>query len=391
MPNDKDLFISERITQLRGIATVGVVAIHTTGVIISNNVSLLTLPELSILTLINQLSRFTVPLFLFLSAFLYAHRYRTREILYRRYLLKRIHVILIPYLCWSVFYLAMQLLTGEMQISWLSPGAILVALITGQVHGHLYFIPLIFQFYILMPLFICSYRLAGEKMPALSWTLVLLSLALISAKFYLSFFSIPSAYLSNCLLIWWLPFVVLGTHAGLQKEKLTVILTRWRCVLATALLFLLAYMVFEYVHATHTVLAGSSLRPLGDWATFLRPSAYIYAILFLAFALLFVDYIHNPKFSFLLNSMNAVGHLSFGIYLVHPAVMAVLNKASKLIGYYPYNNFQCNLALLPGVLIVSFIFVKVSARHPMSRYIWGIQEHQRNSQTLPDKAAISSV
>ena len=126
---------------LRGIATLAVIFIHLTAPM--QNAGDLTLG------ILNQISRFAVPVFLVLSGWGLDHQDALDNSKnYLDFLKKRLTKLVPYYLVWSLIYLA---LNGYMT-SWnFTLAGTLQAFLLGQASYHLYFIPLIIGLYIIYP------------------------------------------------------------------------------------------------------------------------------------------------------------------------------------------------------------------------------------------------
>lgn len=143
-----------RLTELdalRVFAMTGVILIHVTSTFINHESSVMLL-GMNLAYLMNQLSRFSVPLFFLLSGFSLGIGGQPKS--YSRFLKKRCTRILLPYLIWVALYqlwncaLDFHLWLSQLQsIKW-----IVLELLTGRAAPHLYFIPIIFQCYLLFPL-----------------------------------------------------------------------------------------------------------------------------------------------------------------------------------------------------------------------------------------------
>ena len=102
--------------------------------------------------LLNQAARFSVPLFLLLSGF--SLEQTGRQVPYLTFLRTRSARVLPPYLGWVLLYAlantGFDLHTWGGQLG--NPPWLLRELLTGQGAPHLYFIPILFQCYLLYPL-----------------------------------------------------------------------------------------------------------------------------------------------------------------------------------------------------------------------------------------------
>ena len=100
---------------------------------------------------LDQLSRFCVPVFLMLSGYGLATQYEHKKIRYAEFVKKRVIKLLPLYLLWSV---ASILIISSVP-GWSfgnQPEQIPVQLLLGQADYHLYFLPVLFQLYLLFPL-----------------------------------------------------------------------------------------------------------------------------------------------------------------------------------------------------------------------------------------------
>lgn len=129
---------------LRLIATVAVVAIHTT----SQDMTLSLVGYYG-----NQLARFSVPMFLILSGFLLFQNDLNDGFLPRvEFYRKRFRRILLPYIIWTIFYsLVLHFYFNGQQNSQMILPDIVRHLFLGNGFTHLYFVVIIIQLYLLYP------------------------------------------------------------------------------------------------------------------------------------------------------------------------------------------------------------------------------------------------
>ncbi|MBP9819156.1 acyltransferase [Candidatus Woesebacteria bacterium] len=111
---------------------------------------------------VDQLSRISVPLFVSLSGLALQQKYGTGGVSWPNFWWKRLRRVLPGYLLWSVIFTLTFLLVPAWKSSQLQPG-FLLQLLLGRADYHLYFVPMIVQFYLLFPLL----RLLHAKAPRL--------------------------------------------------------------------------------------------------------------------------------------------------------------------------------------------------------------------------------
>lgn len=98
---------------LRGLSIIGVILIHITASINIDNVGIMS--EMSTMFL-NQISRFVVPAFLFLSGWglTYTNIFRNG---FRSFFLMKLPEILIPYFIWNIAYYSLLILVSNQNIN----------------------------------------------------------------------------------------------------------------------------------------------------------------------------------------------------------------------------------------------------------------------------------
>lgn len=136
---------------LRDLAMLAVMLIHVTSTYIAAE-SHVTFLGMNLALFLNQASRFSVPLFLFLSG--YSLGIGDKPMTYRAFLKRRASRVLAPYLVWVLVYeyanCGFDLGMWLEQLGDLSRQ--LRNFLAGQAAPHLYFIPIVAQGYVLYPL-----------------------------------------------------------------------------------------------------------------------------------------------------------------------------------------------------------------------------------------------
>lgn len=152
----------EEINIMRGIAIFGIVLLHVTAYFLGTaNTDYLVFK--AGLTL-NQLMRFSLPMFLVISGFALAYNFNKR-IEFKPFIRKRLKSIFLPYVMWSFIYFLFYIVylkkipvgvkvTGIESINLDGLNIVLIFLknlLFGWNYVHLYFVVLIFQFYLIYP------------------------------------------------------------------------------------------------------------------------------------------------------------------------------------------------------------------------------------------------
>lgn len=306
------------IEYIRGISMMGVIAIHVGSQYIGNPAA-----NINLIALLEIVSRFSVPIFFFISAFglfynLDIHAPFDPKYFYTR----RAKTVLIPYLVWSLFYLIHDgILYG---VGFPDPLHLLSTLFFGTAKYQLYFLVIMLWFYLLMPLWIWVVRRIGLKG---LFTLLLLQIAFdywssFSVSLNTFTYGLPDGsalkpFLMYRLNYWVLHYVfifVLGGwlavhidafHKFMQKRRLGITVFFWATMLALLafyyrLIFKQGYTALEAINTAH------QLSPEGIFYT-------------LASCLFFFTIFTYQKYpSFLNPILHQLGRHSYFAYLVHP-------------------------------------------------------------------------
>ena len=134
------------VEAIRGISMMGVIGIHIGAEYLANPS-----PNLHLTALFDIGTRFSVPIFFFISAFgLFYGQNPAVPFSYRAFLRRRWHAVALPYLVWSLFYILHDAWHYGMGIPPLLsiPGI----LFFGNAKYQLYFMVILIWFYLLMPL-----------------------------------------------------------------------------------------------------------------------------------------------------------------------------------------------------------------------------------------------
>lgn len=312
------------IEYIRGISMMGVIGIHVGSQYLSN-----TAANVDLIALFEVITRFSVPIFFFISAFgLFYNLDLNAPFDFRYFMKRRFQTVLIPYLVWSFFYL---LHDGWLYgVGFPDPLHILVLLFFGNAKYQLYFLVILLWFYLLMPLWIWMVRRASLV------SLSLLLLAQIGFDYWSSFatsfnlfvYGLPDTSLLKPFLMyrlnyWVMHYVfifVLGGYLAvhihafmdfMKKHRLGIMAFFW-----ASLVSLLAYY--------YQLIAVDGYTPLEaiNTAHQLCPAGIFYTITASLFFFTIFTYQKYP--SFLNPLLHQLGKHSYFAYLAHPIAITYL-------------------------------------------------------------------
>lgn len=307
------------IEYIRGVAMLGVVGIHTGSYMLENphaNIHLFALFEIA--------SRFSVPIFFFVSAFgLFWSQNLQTPFHYKDYIRRRFRTVLLPYVTWSVLYLIHASLVSH-DISLWHPLIFLKYLFFGLASYQLYFLVILLWFYLLMPLWRTMLRLIlAHPLPALT-TLFIFQIAF---DYYSSYFIItdtPHSFWDLCveyrLNYWVLHYLFIFLFGGYCAQNFTAFkdwVAHHKAGITTLFIVSFCSMLVWYYYllnqAHYTPEAAANLDHQ------LSPPGILYTLAASLFLFMwFQDYSLPAPVMRLLKTLSDHSYL---VYLVHPFFM----------------------------------------------------------------------
>ena len=297
-------------------------------------------PNIHLVALFDIGTRFSVPIFFFISAFgLFYGKAPSAPFSYRDFLTRRAHAVVIPYLIWSLFYLLHD--AWHYGVGFPPLLSIPGILFFGNAKYQLYFMVILIWFYLLMPLWRTLLR--RMTLPLLMGILAL-QIAFdywssFDTAFNLYVYGLPEGSLLRALLFYRLNYWVvhyvfiflLGGYIALHWETFrTWMLHRAGQLYAFGILSLIALLAWYYkllLVDGYTPLEGiytaHQLSPLGIFYTIGASLA-----LFAFFTRLGTETMLGRAFQIL-------GKHSYFIYLAHPMaityLLAVLHRTGHIL------------------------------------------------------------
>ncbi|MBN2907925.1 acyltransferase [Polycladomyces sp. WAk] len=332
---------------IKGIAILGVILIHVTAFSLRDTVPT---ADGGIYLAINQISRFSVPVFFMLSGLFLFHRYYGSGFSMARFLKKRARYILVPYLIWSVFYVAYAW-TFHPETAPHTAEDFVMALLTGRAYYHLYFVFVMVQFYLILPVLFWGYRRFGGL------TMVALALMVYALSEVITWWDgagrpeWSKEYTENAISLFptWLFYFCLGGWLGQRVERLKRMIDR---LSTTGVSLIFGSMVI-------LTLAESFFRGRFGFYNF---TVSIYSI---ASLILWFQLGERWKRSW----VAVLGRYSYGLYLVHPFLLNLLSRVTPHL--FPEASWQEFSFMLVMVTGLSWAMVWVISRMPYGELLKG--------------------
>lgn len=351
------------IEYIRGISMLGVVAIHIGSQYLTNPT-----PNLFLLSLYEIASRFSVPIFFFISAFGLFYKIDLAEKFnYKKFLSRRFKAVLIPYLLWSIFYIIHDNFFYGSGIP--APTYALEILFFGLAKYQLYFLVILIWFYILMPLWIKILRVITLK------KFVILFFAQILFNYFSSYSvelfeftnSLPHDSILKLFLMWRMNYLVLhyafifllGGILAIHSEKFFAQLAENKKIIG-ATFFITLIILLGYFYYLILVKNFSPLEAVNT-AHQLSITGFLYTIAASIFLFMLFECVKFGKFS--QEIFGTLGKNSYFIYLFHPVAITYINllfaKLNLVITAVNSIIFYFLTVLIS--LAVSLIWKKISA------------------------------
>jgi len=321
------------VEAIRGISMMGVIGIHIGAEYLANPS-----PNLHLVALFDIGTRFSVPIFFFISAFgLFYGQSPSAPFSYRDFLVRRGRAVVLPYLVWSFFYILHDAWHYGMGIPPLS--SIASMLFFGNAKYQLYFMVILIWFYLLMPLW--RILLARMTLPLLAGIL-LVQVAFdywssFNTAFNLYVYGLPEGTLLRALLFYRLNYWVvhyififlLGGYIALHFDAFRAWMERTTGRLyALGILSLAALLAWYY-----KLILVDGYTPLQGIFTAhqLSPLGILYTIG--ATLALFAFFTHLGTNTLLGRVFQLLGKHSYFIYLAHPVAITYLLMVIHGRGY----------------------------------------------------------
>jgi surface polysaccharide O-acyltransferase-like enzyme len=249
--------------------------------------------------------------------------------IYGRFMGRRVHTVLLPYLVWTAVYVTCGLAVGASR----TVPQVLAGVVSGQTWYHLYFVPAIMVTYALTPLADRVSRFSPELLLGLALAVHLLAPGYFDESAPFVPFVVERVLSSAAI---YLPYAAMGSLVARRRLDRVILLWTWPALLAGSLLLManrtmfLASDVLMYRSLTAVAALGVQLGALG-------------ACEFLS------------KWTALSSISERLGAYTYGVYLVHPLFIELFGMISApvLVSFVWHDHIGLWLTWA-GVTIASF-------------------------------------
>lgn len=297
---------------------------------------------------LNKLSNFAVPVFILLSGLVLFYRYQDdfggKQALL--FYVRRVRQVLFPYLIWSLFYYLYNQWIYDRARLHFDAAEFGELLPWADASYHLYFMIIIVQFYLIFPLLMWMCK----AWPSFRRYLVWIGLAVHAGLYAYHYWVRPFDHMAS-LCINYFSMFALGGWMGLYYERFSGWLRA----------------NFAWV-STLTLLIGCAFVGLfvAEGRFHLQLPGYGYQLLFFGYAafvsmtLIRLCQIALARWKLISRLLTSLGAVSFGVYLMHPAVLTYYKTHVTLPGgsiamyhAYTFGAFLASL-IVPWVLVYAY-------------------------------------
>ena len=312
------------IDAIKGVSIAAVILIHTCYLLLYTNSTF----EIITLNFINNISRFAIPVFLFTSGLLLKPFIWEKKYIFKFYWDKFIRIG-IPYILVNIIL---------WQIGYNSSAPLWELILTGGIVVPFYFVPILFQLYLLYPL-LDYIRKINPKYLLLGSLIISISSFFIPATWYL--YNLP-------LFTQYLIFFVYGMlRQDILNKKISNVWVELILIYLFLQIILIAFILSNSIDTNILIfLSFYNFQP----------------ILGFGFIFMFIKYIKSNKFgsSFIQNIFDPIGKISLWIFLIHfPIQQFLLNNIIEFnlsLSIKLIHNFISTLGLS---IFIGFIMSKI--------------------------------
>lgn len=266
--------------------------------------------QYAVILIPHQLAAYVVPAFLFCGAVKMSLAFRnpsSSKSGYFQYILRRFRKIYLPYAAYTIVYYIIFAHTGRLERTGFS--SLIHYLLTGTISAQFYYVIVVMQFYLLMPL----WRWVTNRVPWFVGVPLALFLTLLASKgdTVLALFGRSFAYFERVFPTYLVQWVV-GLYVGKHYDRVRDALIRrrgWTLSLSfiTAVYVFLVYLSRTYQYWLYDF---NLMRPYSDLASI--------AILLCLCIWLERSRLKRPK-----KLLAAIHSASFSVYLSHPLFLTL--------------------------------------------------------------------
>lgn len=345
----------DEINYLRAIAIIGVLIIHTTDD--TSAVRELTGLTFSLMYL-EELVRFSVPMFVFVSGFVLHNKYKS-ELPMKEFYKKRFMVILIPYLIFSIIYCVVNEQLGT--IPTVTLNSVITSIFNFNASGHFWYIKLILTFYLFYPVIIAYYEIIKDSFGIYTFPTLFISVLIM----YLLGTFIPEFAFALANPFKYLIYFIFGVYINDNYEQISQSLKRVSLKKVISLIILIVSLPFFSMFLDLDPRLNTHFSsPIPYYYQLTLISTHILHMSIFMFCL-YLTLSYKPRIEIL----EKIGEYSYGIFLVHAIFHNFITL--YLLPYFsiPPTSLIFYVILFTLMLTASYYTVKIMLINHLTTYI----------------------
>ncbi|MCA0756881.1 acyltransferase [Paenibacillus sp. N4] len=350
------------------------------------------------LAMLFHFTRFGTPAFVFLSGLILFYNY-SGKLDYRSFIRKRFGDIFVPFLCWTVIYwIAVEGVIGSRLLQPSAWPTIFLQLVRPTNGYHLWFILMIFQFYLLFPLFSKAmpsawgrlYPHEGGSYKRVAWATLALGLAY-GALMWLSYYKMPGwaatagAFWSG-LITHRSYYFVMYIFYFLIGGVCAFALARFRTFAANAMGWAAFVFIGAYIWLGYDVLRFSTERMNLQVSNYLKPTTFLIIVsqLLLLYGLALLL---QKRKGALCRILLFIGRHSFGGFLAHAFVLMLVSAVTRPM---QLSGSHLPAALLTFILVVggAIGLASLLSKLPNGRWLVGPISRRKPKETGAGRSVV---
>lgn len=291
--------------------------------------------QYKIIILLNTLSQFAVPGFVFISGFVLFYVYHNKEYKTLDFYKKRMLKILIPYFLWSGIYILANYFYHNSAINIVS---IAKDLVLGRASFHLYYMVLIIQFYIIFPLCLKIYKKINNDVLSMGIFFLLNAITILYIKM-----PFKDRLFMNYFMFFGLGMVLANLKIkGFELTKALKII-----ILTVYTLFTLYYFADRYRDIAQLPFISKKLYMYGWWIFSMISIVSIYVL---------AGILKIRKYKWIDNRViSSLSKHSFTMYLSHIFFIRMLRELSLFVQIKNYSMTLAFVFQLFAIICASWI------------------------------------
>jgi len=369
---------------LRGIAILSVITLHSTKSFFLTEIDSL----LVLLSITCAIVLFGVPLFIFISGFLLSQKYNNDYSIIDFYK-KRFKIIIPPFLIFSLIYLfVFYIFAKPFEFTPENLYLLIVRIITATSYYHLWYFGLIIQFYLIYPVIDKIVNKNENNLFMLLIIFILIQIIWTLGRIYLFNFidnfknlgiiyiliNVPLQYsfLSH------IAYFFLGIFISKNYERISKNFKNNKVYLYLIPFLILLIIIQSYFWIFGALRYGAFYNMPTTFFSIINLSGmFLYIIMAIFFLKLSLDLINQKNiFERILTKF---GQYSFGIYLIHAAIITLITIALNLINLN-YDNLLFYLICIVITAIMSLIMTYIIGFLPYHELLIGKIRYWDNSK-----------